>query len=309
MVIQSQEEIPNTWRQLDLADLQGVLLVAGAPDVGKSTFARYLFHRLVEMVGKLHESDPATQTSRRVKPAFLDGDPGQSFLGPPATLTLSFSLPEAGELPGPADARRYFVGSTSPHGHMLSILVGAARLCSLAFAGGASWVVYDSCGLIGASQGGLALKSAEIDLLRPAAIFAIQREQELEPLLMPLRRSRRLRIITLKPAESAHKRGTPNRQAHRQAQFSRYFTKSCTLEVDWTKTAVFPFPRFSLGRLVAFEDRAGFTIGLGITRQIDRAWRKVVLQATLGSLNGVNAIRLGDLILDPDTFQDMRIKS
>ena len=72
---------------------------------------------------------------------------------------------------------------------MLSMLVGASRLCGLAFKSGARWVVYNSCGLVDASRGGLALKLAEIDLLRPAALFAIQSQQELEPLLMPLRRS------------------------------------------------------------------------------------------------------------------------
>ncbi len=42
----SQIEVPPAWEQLPLESLSGVLMVIGAPDTGKSTFARYLYARL-----------------------------------------------------------------------------------------------------------------------------------------------------------------------------------------------------------------------------------------------------------------------
>jgi polynucleotide 5'-kinase involved in rRNA processing len=36
---------PN-WEKLTFASLTGVILVVGAPDTGKTTFARYLYRRL-----------------------------------------------------------------------------------------------------------------------------------------------------------------------------------------------------------------------------------------------------------------------
>ncbi|MFH1627997.1 MAG: Clp1/GlmU family protein [Pseudomonadota bacterium] len=67
-------DISTEWEQINVSQLSGTLLVVGAPDVGKSTFARYLY-------GRLRASLPCV--------AYLDGDPGQSSLGPPTTMTLT----------------------------------------------------------------------------------------------------------------------------------------------------------------------------------------------------------------------------
>ncbi|MCX6029221.1 MAG: Clp1/GlmU family protein, partial [Chloroflexi bacterium] len=149
-------DIASSWHHLPAADLAGVILIVGAPDTGKSTLARYLYDRL-------------TAAGRRV--ALLDGDPGQSTLGPPATMTLAMgeiaplspqpwgeldspqpwgeldssqpwwerdSSQPWGELDSPrrrgagGAAHRWFVGATSPRGHMLPVLVGAGRLVEAA---------------------------------------------------------------------------------------------------------------------------------------------------------------------------------
>ena len=89
------------------------------------------------------------------------------------------------------------MGAVSPRGHMLPLLVGAARLVDTAQAAGAETLIYDTTGLVDPAQGGTALKLAKIDLLRPAVLFALQRSNELESLLLPLRRSSRLRVIDL----------------------------------------------------------------------------------------------------------------
>ena len=87
--------IPKAWEEIDSEGLTGVLMLIGAPDTGKSTFARFLFERV-------------TAAGRR--PAYLDGDPGQSGLGPPATVTAAL-----GRTFPPADLRRRrFVGAVSP---------------------------------------------------------------------------------------------------------------------------------------------------------------------------------------------------
>ena len=178
------EDIPPEWAQLDLQGLSGTLMVVGPPDVGKSTFARYLFRRFCAVF-------PCV--------AYLDGDPGQSTLGPPGTMTLA--LAEKGDETFPPKGRiwRGFVGSVSPAGHMLPVLICAARLAEAARDAGAQVIVYDTTGLIDPSRGGIYLKLAKIDLLRPAVLFAIQRKQEMSALVLPLQRSRRLQLIELTP--------------------------------------------------------------------------------------------------------------
>ena len=67
-------DILPEWESIDPAQLQGIVMVVGGSDVGKTTFSRYLYSRL-------------KRTTKAV--AYLDGDPGQGRLGPPTTMTLT----------------------------------------------------------------------------------------------------------------------------------------------------------------------------------------------------------------------------
>jgi polynucleotide 5'-hydroxyl-kinase GRC3/NOL9 len=298
MSTEPQLDIPPAWENLHLDALHGVLVVIGAPDVGKSTFARFVFERL----------EQANRSGANRSLAYVDGDPGQSSLGPPTTISACLNPLEVSQdnvSPSADDKlRRYFIGSTSPRGHMLPMLVGAARLVQ-AFS--VDVLIYDTCGLVDPAQGGLALKTAKIDLLQPSAIFAIQREQELEPLLVPLRLSGRTQVVTLHPSAAVHRKENAQRRAHRRRQYAKHFKESRMIQVNWTELAVFPMPRFSLQRLVAFEDAAGFTLALGIVREIDRQARKVSIQTPMASLQGVKSLRLGDVRLDPQDYHDQMI--
>ena len=283
------EEIPSPWEELDLSELSGTMMIVGASDVGKSTFSRYLFKRLCKIYPRV---------------AYLDGDPGQSTLGPPGTMTLAMANNGDDTFPPRGRRWRKFVGSVSPVGNMLAVLTCAARLLEAAREAGAQAVIYDTTGLIEPARGGIHLKLAKIDLLRPAVLLALQREQELQTLLLPLRRRRHILVLEFSPSSAAQRRDTPVRKAHRVAQFAQYFTKGSQLRVNWTQFAVLPAPRFNLHRLVALEDADGFTIGLGIVAQIDRLYRQVTLHTPLDTLNGVDVIRLGDLLVDPVTYED-----
>lgn len=288
-----QIDIPEAWQQLDVSHWRGTVLVIGAPDVGKSILAQYLYGRL-------------RAEGRAV--AYLDGDPGQSSLGPPSTITVALGAAGETTFPPTRPSWRSFVGSVSPRGHMLPLVIGAMRLVRAVRRAGAEVVIYDTCGLVVPSQGGTALKLAKIDLLRPGVVCALQRERELEQLLQPLRRSRRARIMELQPSPLRQARDVTQRQAHRAAQFARYFGNAGALTVTWTRLAVFPAPHFTPNLLVALEDVDGFTLGLGIVKYHDRPARQVTLQTPLSSLSSVDALRLGDFALDPETFQDQQLK-
>jgi len=277
-------DIPPEWEQVDAVHLRGTLLIIGAPDVGKSTFARYLFQKVQTL-------------SRRV--AFLDGDPGQSSFGPPTTMTLTFEIGESAR----NQVWRSFVGALSPSGHMLQVLTGAAKLVGVSRKAGAQVTIYDTTGLINQNQGGLSLKLAKIDLLRPTVVFTIQREKELEFLLGPIRRTQRVHVEEMHSSPAAHQRDFTKRQLHRIKQFVGYFSTAQALKVIWPRVAVFPAPRFTTNRLVAFEDAGGFTLGLGIVQRIDHDAKEVVLFKPLTSLDRVDALRLGEVVIDTHTFE------
>jgi polynucleotide 5'-hydroxyl-kinase GRC3/NOL9 len=287
-------DIPIAWKQVDLSGLSGTILVIGAPDAGKSTFAYYLYRRLIK-------------EGRRA--AYLDGDPGQSMLGPPSVLSAVFaaekgSHTENDDFPPPGKYWRSFVGGVSPIGRMLPMVVSGNRLVKAVKKEGAEIVVYDTCGLVNPVRGGLALKMAKIDLLKPDLVIAIQKENELEPLLTPLKRSGRTRVVELAPSAAVRRRSQETRQAHRAAHFARFFNGAGLLTVDWSTIAVFPFPRFTIHRLAALEDQEGFTLDLALVQDIDRKSRRLTLITKQAAPQKVCAVHLGDLEVDPQTFKD-----
>jgi polynucleotide 5'-hydroxyl-kinase GRC3/NOL9 len=138
-------DIPPAWERITLPALGGTLLIVGAPDTGKSTFARYLYRRLC---------------ARHERVAFVDGDIGQATLGPPTTMTLALGEPDDDGFPPAGPRFRTFVGDVSPRGHMLPTLVGAHRLVQQARQAGATAIVFDTTGLVDPAQGGGELKRA-----------------------------------------------------------------------------------------------------------------------------------------------------
>lgn len=285
-------EIPPAWERITLPALSGTLLIFGAPDTGKSTFARYLYRRLCTH----HE-----------RVAFVDGDVGQATLGPPTTMTLALGEPGDDAFPPPGPRFRTFVGDVSPRGHMLPTLVGMHKLVQQARQAGATVIVCDTTGLVDPAQGGGELKRAKVELLQPTAVVAIQRGSELEHLLVPLRRGRRTRVIDLPASQAARRREVPLRQEHRAARFCAYFEGARVVEVVWQRLAVFPAPAFTPHRLVAMENSSGFALGLGVVIRGDLARSAVELYTPLPSLAEVDSIRLGDLALDPRTFRESRL--
>ena len=72
--------------------------------------------------------------------------------------------------------------------------------------------------------------------------------------------------------------------------------------------AVFPAPDFQPNRLLAMEDRDGFAMGLGVVEKIDPQSCEVTILTPLSSMEQVNAIRLGDVAIDLQSFQDWQLR-
>ncbi len=273
--------VPAIWSQVEVMTLDGVLLVIGAPDSGKSTFACWLFERL-------------TQTGRRV--AFLDGDVGQSTIGLPTTLTLK-------DLKGLV---HWFVGDVSPRGRMLPLVVGSGRLARRALASGAETIVVDTTGLIDPVSGGVALKHALVDELQPTTLFALQRRDELAPILNPLRRLPRPRVVELPVSAAAQQRTVEARQAHRAAAFRRYFAGSGVLRLPLRGRAVFDGRTLAPHRLLALQDAAGFALALGVIEKFDPSRVELFIRTPLADATAVASLRLGVVGVDAETGRDFR---
>ncbi len=285
-------EIPAAWEDLMVSAMEGVILVVGATDTGKTTFARYLYHRLAD---------------HHPFRGFIDGDMGQASLGPPTTMTLALSISDETSFPPGGPRVQTFVGDISPTGHMLPTAVGARLLVDRARAEGATAVVFDTTGLVAASHGGGALKRALVDLLRPTVVIGLQRGTELEHLLVPLRRSRRTQVVDRPVAEAVRRRDAETRRQHRAEQYRRALRDAQELTITWSDFAVIPAPAFDQHRLIALEDGEGFVLGLGIVTGRGQSRDAIEVITTVSSLDGVDTLHVGDLTIDPETFQDERL--
>jgi polynucleotide 5'-hydroxyl-kinase GRC3/NOL9 len=283
--------IPPAWQRLDLTGLRGTLMILGGTDTGKSTFARYLFLELCRL-------------GRRV--AYLDGDVGQSTLGLPATMTVALGdrvAPPAFPPRGPRAV--FFVGDVSPRGHMLPVVVGAHKLQAWAGRQDVEVTVMDTTGLIDPAAGGGALKQWKIELLQPATLFALARGAELEHILWPLRRRKDLRLYELPVAREAREKVREARIAHRAGRFRRYFADAGLLSVSFGRLPVIGLGGTSRGRLLAFQDAAGFAVGLGVVEDLDPGQRTLSVLTSLPGLDGVAGLRMGDVRLDPASGQQI----
>jgi len=283
--------IPPAWRRLDLAGLQGTLMILGDTDSGKTTFARYLFLELCHL-------------GRRV--AYLDGDVGQTTLGLPATMTVALGGKDGAPTFPPIGPRAvFFVGAVSPRGHMLPVVVGAHKLQTWAHSQGAEVVLMDTTGMIDPAVGGGALKQWKIELLQPTTLFALARGAELEHILWPLRRRKDLRLCELSVVREVRWKSRERRIAHRAERFRRYFANAGPLSVSLDRLPVLGLGGTGRGRLLAFQDEDSFVVGLGVVEHLDPAQRTLSVRTPLSSLDGVTSLRMGDLRLDSASGQQI----
>jgi polynucleotide 5'-hydroxyl-kinase GRC3/NOL9 len=254
-------------------------MVIGASDTGKSTFARYLYTDLAR---------------RGCRAAYLDTDVGQSTLGVPTTLNLALSSEPGDDRFPPKGARAtYFVGSITPRGHFLPTVVGTYRLKQRALAFGAEVIVVDTTGLVDEAQGGKALKQWKIELLEPGVVIGLQRARELEPILWPLRRDGRVRCVELPVSPFAMERSREVRIISRRDRLARYFEGAQPRQLTLRQAAIYDLEWLAAGALLAFQDAAGFALGLGVVEEADRLGGTMIVRTPLPGLDGVASVRLG----------------
>ena len=230
---------PEEWEAAasEIAARPGTTLILGASDTGKSTLARLLIRRWCKL---------------GLTVALVDGDVGQSMLGPPTTIGMArFSSSEEDPERTPPERLR-FVGNISPHGHILDIVVGLRRLVDRALEANANPVV-DTTGMV---FGRLArqLKSQEIEVLSPTYLLAIQRSDEIEHLLAPHRTRETPITYRLPVPEGVRNKSRERRRAFRTRKFRAYFEQARPIEFRMEDIAFQGLPLGS-GTRLGPEDR------------------------------------------------------
>lgn len=259
----------------------GMCVALGGMDSGKTTF--------LSMVAAV-----AVRIGRTV--AYLDTDVGQTTIGPPTTIGLKY-IKEDADLSAEALARPdaiYFVGDTSPQGHLLPLVVGSAKLAEEARRSGADIILVDTTGLIGGTLGQI-LKFHKIEALRPEWIVGFQRGEELEPILGAIRRTLPVEVECLPIPDTVRITTVDERIANRREKLKAAFQPPVH---RWkVRPSVFipqipPDVDLAMldGMIVGMEDGKGTCMGLGILEYREGALRMISTVA-----EGAKALRLGSM--------------
>ena len=241
--------------------------------------------------------------------AYLDADLGQKTVGPPTSVTLRV-LRDANDAETESMSRpdgMYFVGSTSPQGQLLPLVVGTGRLLTRAWDEGADLVVVDTSGLVSGVYGQL-LKYHKIELLEPDVVIGLQRGEELAPLLGIVKRFFDTDVVELPVDPEVRSLSVEERAKNREAAFARYF--SGPLQRWRVKPTVFMpalptlFEQSQLDRLlVGLSDGEGTYIGMGY---LEFSEDEGVLRLLSPVEEGPKALKLGSVRLE-DGFKVRRV--
>lgn len=286
----------------------GTFFALGKTDVGKTTLLQGL-SKLVLAAGH--------------SVAVLDGDMGQSTYGLPTTLNLMLLRPGANaeELSEASVSERkravlaegkkivservtsYFVGSTSPVGHLLQTVVGCKRLLEKAPHLGVKTIFIDTTGLV---EGPLAVefKLQKIDLLAPTHILALARGGELDPILGPCQTRSGMVVHRLPVSNQARPRSPEERRDNRRGRYAAYFSNLKPYRLSLKDVAVWgrvPQTRAESleGLVLGLNDAENFCLGLGLLTGLNAEKGTVEFLSPLSSLAEVRSLRFGSVRIDP----------
>jgi len=289
-------EILGDW--MDLVEAihgkKGSALILGASDTGKSTLAHFLVVQLCQRGNVV---------------ALVDGDIGQSVLGPPTTIGLALFDSAVQKLKDGQVMASYFVGSTSPRGHMLEMLVGIKRIADRATQLEPEIIIIDTTGFV-IGEAAWELKFQKVDLLKPTHLIALQRKREIEGLLRPHQFRPDMAIHCLKTPEKVRMKSPEQRRSNRSRKFAAYFreVKLYKKSLDGIKV-VNPFRVRYRGKglngvLIGLNDEANFNIGLGILENMDLHRGTISFVAPELDSSSIRLIRIGSI--EVDLFGDDR---
>jgi polynucleotide 5'-hydroxyl-kinase GRC3/NOL9 len=252
--------IPQSWIE-SFEMLRGfqkkpvVAMVLGKVDSGKTSFCTYLINRLM---------------SKKQKIAILDGDLGQSDIGPPCTVAYAFVTKPVTDLFRLKAENAFFVGVTSPSEAVNKMITGMALMKAEILGKAADLVVVNTDGWVEGEEA-VNYKSQLAEQLNPDVLFCIQQKDELAPLLVALEKFRK---TTIESPLTAKQRSREKRRNLRELGYIKYLTdakvKSLPLKLLATEEqSVVLIRRGEEGLLLGLYDSQKKFLGTGIMRKVN----------------------------------------
>jgi polynucleotide 5'-hydroxyl-kinase GRC3/NOL9 len=257
-------DIESDWlRFLEITSAEigrKIIYVIGANDSGKSTFCRFLIDHL----------------SEKFLTAYIDGDPGQSSIGPPTTVGLELSCNSNGDKRNPF---LWFIGATTPRGHLLQTLAGIKRLSEKAIQSGAQRIIIDSCGFV-LDRAAREFQFQLIQLLQPNHIAVFETNPNIIKWISNFKRHPGILVHKFPISTSVIPRTIEQRKQYRDEKFKLYFENAKPQEIHLQQIGFhgrvpdLKNPHYFRNRLVALCNAENYVLTLGIAQEIDLANKK-----------------------------------
>ena len=287
---------PKEWFGLldVLEEEKGISILLGATDTGKSTLATFLISHLCQ---------------QGLKIGLVDTDIGQSSLGPPATISLALfkSHPDWDIILSQPEI--FFVGSTTPEGHFPIHLKGVKRMMDRVASYGPDVILVDTTGFV-SGDAGRELKRRKINLVSPRLILALQKDDEIEPILEQYKENALYKIYRVPLSEQVRSRSMEDRRINRTNKFRDYFRYSVIQELAIEEVKIegevldpdgAPLPLdWSLrtnGLLIGLKDGNDEILALGLVRNYIEEKKVVRVFTPLREMERVRALQLSSLRL------------
>jgi len=296
----TQMDLPQKWMEIGKGIPQsgGIVMVIGKTDTGKSTLIQYLLS-----CGLKH--------GRRV--AIVDSDIGQATFGPPTCLSLSFWKSAKGkESRNPRNGEIHieeictyralkFIGSFSPVGFLLQVVVGVSGLVAQAIGKGMDLILVDTSGLI-QGRAGFLLKRHKIELIRPNHLIILQKKEELENFMNYIPTLPGMNISRVPRSPDGRIRSLEERRSYRTKQFFNYFQDGRARWIHFSnqKKLLPGCPPFE-GMLVGLLSSADETLGLGVISRIGRKSLEII--TPLPILKRVRRVEPSSIRLEKDFWK------
>jgi polynucleotide 5'-hydroxyl-kinase GRC3/NOL9 len=202
-----ESTIPSLWLQATEKTLSRkeptTVLVIGGIDCGKTGFCTYLAN---------------TALGKKSNIALIDGDLGQSDIGPPGTVSLcTFNEPVVDLFQLRSEDLK-FIGATSPSGRTEAVLETLCTLKQRALEQSADFIIVNTDGWV---EGDAAVKYKVnlVEKIAPDIVVAVQCENELSPILNALNN---FQVIGVQSPQIIKKRDQETRKLLRESAYKKY---------------------------------------------------------------------------------------
>ena len=254
--------IPVSWAEtakavLNIEKKPGVILILGEGDSGKSSFTTYLANKL---------------TNAKRKVAVLDGDLGQTDIGPPCMIAYALTSKPFTELYELKVANAFFVGETSPAQAVEKSVEGLVSLeTEILNKPVVDYILINTDGWV-SGESAVNYKLQLVNELKPDLVVGIQVKDELAPLLKSIEKP----SVTVLEASAALSKKTPEKKKIlRDLAYAKYLkeAKIRSLLMNYVeirgRNAIPKEPGKEKGVLVGLRSKKRF-LGVGVIKEINR---------------------------------------